>query len=265
MAGGSYIIRGGAEGRARLSVLSQAMGPYTGALLDSVGDWTGLRVLDAGCGAGDVSRELAARVGPGGFVLGLDGDEAKIAAATEAAEGIPALAFRTGDAIAPGPDDPFDVIYARFLLSHLTDPAGALAAFLGRLKPRGRLVIEDVDFEGHFADPPVPALDRYVGWYREAAERRGANALIGRELPRLIRAAGFRLEHAGVVSPAATQGPIKAITPLTLAAVSGSVLAEGLATQDEIDRALAELQAAADDPAVFMGMPRVGQVIARRE
>jgi ubiquinone/menaquinone biosynthesis C-methylase UbiE len=259
----SYIIRGGDEGRARLSVLSKAMAPFTGALLDRVGDWTGLSVLDAGCGGGDVSRELAARVGPRGRVVGVDGDAAKIEAAREAAAGIGQLSFRTGDAMAAGPGDPFDVIYARFLLSHLTDPVGALATFQARLKPGGLLVVEDVDFVGHFSDPHLPALDRYVGWYREAAFRRGANAIIGRELPRLARGAGFELMHTGVVSPAALEGPIKQITPLTLAMIADSVVEARLTTRGEVHETLAQLQAAADDPAVFMGMPRVGQVIAR--
>ena len=48
------------------------MAETTGALLDRVGDWTGLRVLDAGCGGGDVSRELARRVGSTGAVVGID-------------------------------------------------------------------------------------------------------------------------------------------------------------------------------------------------
>jgi len=68
----SYIIRGGETGRARLSVLSEAMDEAAGSLLDRVGDWTGLRVLDAGCGGGDVSRRLARRVGPTGAVVGID-------------------------------------------------------------------------------------------------------------------------------------------------------------------------------------------------
>src|SRR3990167_7136072 len=179
----SYIIKGGEAGRARLSVLSEAMAEATGSLLDRAGAWDGRRALDAGCGGGDVSRDLARRVGPSGQVVGIDADGAKIAAARDAAADLPRLSFRAGDAIAAGPGGPFDVIYVRFLLSHLTDPVGALATLHGRLKPGGLLVAEDVDFDGHFAEPAQPALDRYVAWYKAAAWRRGANAILGRGLP----------------------------------------------------------------------------------
>ena len=259
----SYIIAGGDAGRVRLSVLSQAMAPFTGALLDRLDDWEGLSVLDAGCGGGDVSRELAARVGRAGRVVGVDGDEAKIAAAREAALDIPQLSFRDGDAITPGPDDPFDVIYVRFLLSHLTDPAGALVSFRSRLKPGGLLIAEDVDFTGHFADPTVPALDRYVAWYRETAARRGANADLGRDLAARVAAAGFTTLHGGDAHPVARRGPVKAMAPLTLAAIADAVVAAGLATRDDVDQTVAELQTAADDPAILLSMPRIGQVIGR--
>ena len=260
----SYIIKGGEAGRARLSVLSEAMAEATGSLLDRAGPWDGRRVLDAGCGGGDVSRDLARRVGPSGQVVGIDADGAKIAAARDAAADLPRLSFRVGDAITAGPDDPFDVIYVRFLLSHLTDPVGALATLHGRLKPGGLLVAEDVDFDGHFAEPAQPALDRYVAWYKAAAWRRGANAILGRELARLAVGAGFGIVHAGAVNPAALSGPIKQLAPLTLAAIADSVVEAGLADRSEVDQTLIELQVAADDTAVFMSLPRVGQVIARR-
>jgi len=263
MSTGSYIIRGGTEGQARLSVLSQAMAPFTGALLDRV-DWAGRRVLDAGCGGGDVSRDLASRVGPGGSVLGVDADAVKIGAARAAAEGIGNLAFRTGDAITPGDGDPFDAIYARFLLSHLTEPADALASFRDRLAPGGLLVLEDVDFGGHFIEPALPAFDRYVGWYRTAAARRGADALIGRRLPGLAREAGFEVLQAGAAMPAALGGPIKQMAALTLEAIAEPVVEAGLAARTEIEAALAELWVAAEDPSVFMSLPRVGQVVARK-
>lgn len=257
----SYIIQGGEEGRARLSILSQAMAPWTGGLLDRAGSWAGLSVLDAGCGGGDVSRDLAKRVGPGGRVVGVDGDAVKIAAAREAGAGLANLAFHVGDATDP-PGGPFDVIYARFLLSHLTDVPTALKAFRTHLKPGGRMVIEDVDFGGHFVEPPLQAFDDYVAWYREAAWLRGADADIGPKLPRLITAAGFVDLDALAVNPAALTGPVKQLAALTLAAVAEAVVVEKIAGRDQVEAAIAALQAAAADSSVFMSLPRVVQVIA---
>ena len=66
------------------------------------------------------------------------------------------------------PDDleeMYDFIYVRFVLTHLTDPAGALANLSSKLVPGGALVVEDIDFTGHFCHPDSPAFRRYVEWY----------------------------------------------------------------------------------------------------
>jgi 2-polyprenyl-3-methyl-5-hydroxy-6-metoxy-1,4-benzoquinol methylase len=68
----SYIIRGGEGGRARLGVLAEVMARYTGQLLDRLGSLRGFSVIDAGCGGGDVSFDLAERVGADGKVDALD-------------------------------------------------------------------------------------------------------------------------------------------------------------------------------------------------
>ena len=64
-----YVIRGGLEGRERLRVLSRVMWPTTNALLDRIGIAPDARCLDLGCGGGDVTVLLAARV-PDGVVVG---------------------------------------------------------------------------------------------------------------------------------------------------------------------------------------------------
>ena len=76
---GNYIIKGGEQGRARLSVIARVLAPTTEALLDRFEPLQGSTVIDAGCGGGDVSFELAERVGTSGRVIAFDLDEAKIA------------------------------------------------------------------------------------------------------------------------------------------------------------------------------------------
>jgi len=261
---GDYIIKGGLEGRARLAVLAAAMGPTTRALLDDVGIVQGARVLDAGCGGGDVSRELKRRVGARGHVTGLDFDAAKVAIAAEESAGQQGLQFRAADVLKDDLGGPYDVVYARFLLSHLHDPAAALARFVAVLKPGGLLICEDVDFSGHFCDPPRLSFDNYVRWYEESASRHGADARLGRRLPSLFDAAGLKDIGARAANPASRSGPLKQMAALTLHAIAGSLIELGIAGETEIARDHADLVAAANDPSVFMSVPRIGQCWGRK-
>ena len=70
-----YAIAGGAEGKARLKILSQVMQPYTQSFFQRLGITTGMHCLDIGCGGGDVTFELANLVGEQGRVVGLELDE----------------------------------------------------------------------------------------------------------------------------------------------------------------------------------------------
>jgi ubiquinone/menaquinone biosynthesis C-methylase UbiE len=82
------------------------------AYLDALGDIAGQRVLEIGCGTGPVTRELAARVGPGGYVTGTDPTYALIEVAERvgAEQGIENVSFEVQDGRSlPYPDDTFDL------------------------------------------------------------------------------------------------------------------------------------------------------------
>ena len=186
-----YTIDGGYAGKQRLDLLARVCAPGTTAVLDRVGVRRGARCLDAGCGGGHVSQELARRAG-GGHVVAVDLDDAvlDLAAADAAAAGIATIEFRRGDATAlsePG----FDVAYARFLLSHLREPAQMVATLAAALAPAGAAVLEDVSFGGYICHPPCVAHDDWLAMYRETVRRRGGNADLGPALPSLLRDAGF--------------------------------------------------------------------------
>ena len=119
-----YLIRGGLEGRERLRVLGRVMRPTTVPLLERAGVAAGMRVLDVGCGGGDVTFDLASLVGLTGSATGLDVDETKIGLARADAEqvGVTNVEFRVGDLTAGLGEEECDAIYARFVLTHLQDP-----------------------------------------------------------------------------------------------------------------------------------------------
>src|SRR5690348_3895501 len=99
----NYVIAGGRQGRDRLHVIGRVLAPSTARLFDRVGSLAGAHVIDAACGGGEVSLELARRVGKSGHVLGIDLDETKLALAREEAvsNGLMQVEFRAADVTKP--------------------------------------------------------------------------------------------------------------------------------------------------------------------
>ena len=85
------------------------------------------------------------------------------------------FSFLVADVYSLADEGPFDLIFTRYLLSHLPDPARAAATLARTLAPGGVLVVEDVDFPGHVCYPPHPAFDRYVSLYEEVVLHHGGD------------------------------------------------------------------------------------------
>jgi SAM-dependent methyltransferase len=263
----SYIIRGGIEGRQRLRLVAQMMRPTTLALLERAGLRAGMSCLDAGCGGGDVTLDLARAVGPQGVVVGIDLDEVKLEAARAeaAATGVANVEFRTADIVAGTlPRPGFDLVYARFLLTHLREPGRVLRRLAELLVPGGLLVVEDIDYRGHFIHPPSAAFDAYVGLYRRTAQARGADPDIGPRLPGLLEEAGIRPAQMSVVQPAAIRGDEKLISAITMEAIADAVLTAGFATRAEVEDIVDELYRLGRDETTVMGTVRVVQAWGRK-
>ena len=261
-----YIIRGGLEGRERLRVLARAMYPTTTALFDRVGIVSGMSCLDVGCGGGDVTRELARRVSPGGRTVGLDRDGTMLAIAREEADrdADVAVEYREGDVLAAELAPEYDLVYVRFLLTHMPDPEAAAARIAAGLRPGGVLIVEDIDFTGSFCHPASAAYDRYAELYTQAAWARGVDPNIGPRLPQLLVTAGCRRVRMNVVQPTGMtpdghEGDVKLVSALTLENVADSAIAEGLATREEIKAVLDELYRLASDAVTVLAIPRIVQ------
>jgi 2-polyprenyl-3-methyl-5-hydroxy-6-metoxy-1,4-benzoquinol methylase len=256
-----YIIRGGVEGRERLRVLARVMRPTTLNLFDRVGIKPGMACLDVGCGGGDVTFELADLVDPRGKVVGWDIDETKLALARREAEERRQgnVDFRVSDVGESDGAPEFDVVYARFLLTHLSDPIGALARILRMLQPGGIVILEDIDCTGCFCYPYSAAFWRYMELYTQTARRRGGDPDIGLRLPAMLFESGVERVQMNVVQPSPLDGDVKLVTPLTMENIVDSVLAEKLATRAELDRIIDELYQFSRDPRTAASTPRIVQ------
>jgi ubiquinone/menaquinone biosynthesis C-methylase UbiE len=262
----SYAIRGGAEGARRLNLLGEVMAPTTDALLGLAGVAAGMRCIDVGCGVGQVSRALAARVGPSGRVVGVDFDPVKLEEARRECDraGMGNVEFQQADVTTWTEPAAYDVVYGRFIVSHLPDRAGVVRRFAAALREPGLLILEDIDFTGAFCHPPNPAFARYCELYTRLIARRGGDANAGATLYRLCLDAGLRNLSLRVVQPTHCDcTPEKELSLSTLINIGDAAVAEGLITRSELDETTAELAAYIRDGSTTVACPRIFQVWGR--
>ncbi len=99
------------------------------------------RVLDMGCGPGDLLREMALQHAGWGALIGFDFSPGMVAQAIGSTAGLP-IHFFAGDAqTLPFPDEAFDVVMARHMLYHMPDLDRAVAEAARVLRAGGAFLV----------------------------------------------------------------------------------------------------------------------------
>ncbi len=149
----------------RLTVQAELLRPITERMLREAGLRPGMRVLDLGCGAGDVSLLAAELVGPEGSVVGVDRVASAIEFAASRAEHgkVRNVTFRQGTEADLGDEAPFDLAVGRYVLLYQPDPTGFVRAVAARLRAGGTVAFHEPDLSRDSESlPPVPIFDRVV-------------------------------------------------------------------------------------------------------
>jgi SAM-dependent methyltransferase len=102
----------------------------------------GARCVDVGCGWGDTAIQLTRKVGPGGFVLGLDCCDAFLEKGRRdaQAEGLANVRFVAADVQAYRFDPEFDFCFSRFGMMFFANPVAAMRNIRSALEPGGKLM-----------------------------------------------------------------------------------------------------------------------------
>jgi SAM-dependent methyltransferase len=208
-------------------------------VLAAAGLAPGMRCLDAGCGPGEAMRLIGRGVGPAGQVTGCDIDArlGERMLADLRREGGARFDFVAADIAAGGPvpGAPFDLVFARLLLCHMTDPVAAVRTLAAQLRPGGKLVLMDYDMSRLTSRPEHPALARAFEIIAQSFERAGRHADAGLRLADCLAGAGLPppegSEVAGLYAPIRTIGPM---ARNVIASLAESAEAHGVAARAEI-------------------------------
>ena len=177
----------------RLRHQADIVDPITRRILTLAGISPGMRVLDVGCGGGDVSLLIAELVGPAGAVVGVDRVAVALAAAERkvADRGLGNISFREGDPGALRFEKPFDAAVGRYVLMFQADPASLLRDAARHVRPGGIVAFHEPDWTGARSHPPSRDYDQTCGWIIETFERTGIETHMGVKLDAAFRAAGL--------------------------------------------------------------------------
>ncbi len=188
----SHTTFGDAELAAkRLALLADAHAEPTRAFLGQFAPRAVDCALDLGCGSGHSTR-LLSEVSGARMTVGVDLSESCIALAEERASA--GVRFLRHDVLSvPMAVPKADVIYARFLLTHLPEPAEALRRWSELLVGRGMVLLQETSL----LDSEHPTLIRYYQLVEALQSHYGQSLYIGRDLEGFVQGTPFIVEHFG--------------------------------------------------------------------
>ena len=198
-----YALGHSAQEQERLISQGDRFRRFTKPWMQQAGIGPGMRVLDAGCGVGDVAFIAADLVGPTGAVMGVDRSPDALTTARERAHslGLPNVAFVEGDIAAISIDGAFDAVVGRLVLFWVADPVAVVRNLSGHVRPGGIVFFHEPDIFAR-AWPPAPLFEQCVSWIIQAFERSGGRPDMGLRLYKTLVDAGLpppTVEIGGIV------------------------------------------------------------------
>ncbi|GHO92895.1 hypothetical protein KSF_029430 [Reticulibacter mediterranei] len=169
----NYLFRDTDLAARRLKVLADVYAPTSRAFLEAVVTNTPRVAVDLGCGPGYTTR-LLAEVTACKRAVGIDASEYFLSLARQDAP--EHISFLSHDVTqVPFPIEPSDLIFCRFLLTHLQDPQRIIKRWATQLGPRGLLLVEEVEW----IESEHPALSTYLSIVAAMLEQQANQLYIG--------------------------------------------------------------------------------------
>jgi SAM-dependent methyltransferase len=230
---------------------------------------TGMTVVDAGCGPGYASLDLAEIVGAGGRVHAIDRSTRFLSAlgAEAGRRGLRHVATHEHDLDEPGwPDTQADLGWCRWVAAFVRQPRVFADRLRDALRPGGRLVMHEyVDYATWRFLPASPAFESFVASVIATWREAGGEPDIGRSLPSWLESAGFTIDELRPIIDVVGPGDFIWQWPRAFVQTGLDRLVNlGAMTREAADATWADFVAREAQPGARMMNPTVLEIVATR-
>jgi len=224
----------------RLRLLAEAFAPSSRAFLGRLAREPARVAVDLGCGPGHTTALLASALGAP-LTVGLDASARFVERARMLAPPRAGLTFAVHDVTrVPFPAPPADLLYGRFIATHLADAGAVIDRWSLAVAPRGRLALE----ESAAIETEDPCLARYYALVEALQRAHGQRTYLGRELAARAAGSPWEIERADEIPlalPAAVAARLHALNLQTWR--RDPAVAASASELDDLGAALEELAA----------------------
>ncbi len=239
----------------------------------------GSSVLDIGCGPGFATFDLAQIVGADTFgakpgsVVAVDESPSYLdhLAQQAKARGLACVRTVRADLLQLAqttdiPDATFDAAYARWVFCFVSDPAAVIKGIRQKLKPGGRLLVQDYfNYETATLAPRRESFTKAVLATAQSWRKRGGDSDIMGRLPLMLQQSGFRISHLAVHQRLARPGETMWQWPQSFWPLFMPVLIEmGLLTKADHEAWLHDWAEFEKTPGAYVVLPPVYELIAEK-
>lgn len=244
----------------RLESQAASLAPIISRELKIMNLTPSMKVLDAGCGTGAVTRKIAQLVSDGEAVgIDIDAEFLETAKKLAEAENIKNIQFEKGniDKLLYE-NDFFDVTYCRLVLMHVYDPVKTVSELARVTKSGGLVAVSDNDDGIVISYPHSPKFHHIWSKFGQRSRESGENRYIGRELYSILSQAGLNSVQIYPFPVYATQETpeiarmIVSVPMQIIANSKDDMVEEGWFSDEEYEEMVKEVERALSHPGGFV-------------
>jgi SAM-dependent methyltransferase len=236
-----YLFGQSAGETERLRLQAKMFAPYTARFLQDAGISRGMKVLDVGTGAGDVTLLVADLVGPEGTVIGVDFNPELIATARAraAAAGLEHVSFVVGDATSVELERDFDAVVGRCVLFFSAEPGALVRRLTGHVRDGGIVAFQE-PANATLAPMSLPhsrLLEQLWEWILETYRRAGMDLYMGLRLRSIFAEAGLPapVMHLDAAAGGGPDWPGYEYMARLIRTILPLIAKLGVATEDDVE------------------------------